>query len=451
MDGNHKTKFKGIGNHIVMLSPNLTIVNNNTCSSFNPTPLAHANQRDIHPRWRNITNLIARFGVPTTITTDQGHQFESSLFLALARLLGLQRIRTTAYHPQSNELIEEFHHPLKAAIMCHATEKWTEILPTILLAKVASDPVQFVERLRTHMQHLQPKRSWGSELHKCTHVFVRRDSVRQPLQAPYDGPYPVIKRSDKFYKVNIHGKPISILIDRLKPALTHNVDDTLHIEKSDAETKPNLRKTRSGHPVYFPDYFVLSRWHWRGSLRRYSPKIHFNSGTSDISTINFTSICAPAHPIALPAPVPPALLQLLLTLPSSGENIIASTALPVIEHYRPGNNAAARRSSLSMAVTTSPEPFVCAITDDIPKFDIGPEILNQTRNDVEALLVSYRPNKIKTTDIELSITVTDDKPIYHSPRRLPFTERDISDKQINEWTQNGIIEPCSSAYMLAKS
>ncbi|GFX70479.1 hypothetical protein TNCV_4474131 [Trichonephila clavipes] len=56
------------------------------------------------------------------------------------------------------------------------------------------------------------------------------------------------------------------------------------------------------------------------------------------------------------------------------------------------------------------------------------------------------PNKIKTTDIELSITVTDDKPIYHSPRRLPFTERDIVDKQIDEWIQNGVIEPCSSAY-----
>ncbi|GFY34454.1 uncharacterized protein K02A2.6-like [Trichonephila clavipes] len=54
--------------------------------------------------------------------------------------------------------------------------------------------------------------------------------------------------------------------------------------------------------------------------------------------------------------------------------------------------------------------------------------------------------KLKTTDIELSITVTDDKPIYHSPRRLPFTERDIVDKQIDEWIQNGVIEPCSSAY-----
>ncbi|GFX83442.1 retrovirus-related Pol polyprotein from transposon 297 [Trichonephila clavipes] len=94
----------------------------------------------------------------------------------------------------------------------------------------------------------------------------------------------------------------------------------------------------------------------------------------------------------------------------------------------------------------SPQPFVFAISDDILKFDIGTEIPKQIRNDAEALLVCYRPNKIKTTDIELSITVTDDKPIYHSPRRLPFTERDIVDKQIDEWIQNGVIEPCSSAY-----
>ncbi|GFT54958.1 hypothetical protein TNCV_4492621 [Trichonephila clavipes] len=36
--------------------------------------------------------------------------------------------------------------------------------------------------------------------------------------------------------------------------------------------------------------------------------------------------------------------------------------------------------------------------------------------------------------------------MYHSPRRLPFTERDIVNKQIDEWIQNGVIEPCSSAY-----
>ncbi|GFV98768.1 hypothetical protein TNCV_2912851 [Trichonephila clavipes] len=126
--------------------------------------------------------------------------------------------------------------------MCHATEKWTEILPTILL--------DFRAALKENLGCTSAELVYGKTL---------RLPVRRPFQAPYDGPYPVIKRSDKFSKVNIHGKPTSISIDRLKPAFTHNVDDTLHLEDSDAQTKPNLRKTRSGRRVHFPHYIVSSR------------------------------------------------------------------------------------------------------------------------------------------------------------------------------------------------
>lgn len=38
---------------------------------------------------------ISRFGCPKTITTDQGTQFESSLFKSLAALTGAKRARTT--------------------------------------------------------------------------------------------------------------------------------------------------------------------------------------------------------------------------------------------------------------------------------------------------------------------------------------------------------------------
>ena len=38
-----------------------------------------------------------------------------------------------------------------------------------------------------------------SSLPTATHVFVRRDAVRKPLQQPYDGPFVVLDRSDKFY------------------------------------------------------------------------------------------------------------------------------------------------------------------------------------------------------------------------------------------------------------
>lgn len=55
---------------------------------------------------------IARYGAPATITTDRGAQFESTIFDALIKLIGSNRIKTTTYHPQSNGIIERWHRTL---------------------------------------------------------------------------------------------------------------------------------------------------------------------------------------------------------------------------------------------------------------------------------------------------------------------------------------------------
>ena len=67
------------------------------------------------------TTWIARFGVPSTVTTDRGSQFESGLWEQHMHLLGIKRIRTTAYHLIANGLIERFHRQLKAALKCQST------------------------------------------------------------------------------------------------------------------------------------------------------------------------------------------------------------------------------------------------------------------------------------------------------------------------------------------
>ena len=61
---------------------------------------------------------LARFGVPTiiTITSDRGTQVTSEIWAELCISLGIQDSATTAYHPQSNGMIERSYIQLKDAL-----------------------------------------------------------------------------------------------------------------------------------------------------------------------------------------------------------------------------------------------------------------------------------------------------------------------------------------------
>lgn len=49
---------------------------------------------------------ICRFGVPLRITTDQRRQFESHFFQRLNELSRTLHLKTTAYCPQANGMVE---------------------------------------------------------------------------------------------------------------------------------------------------------------------------------------------------------------------------------------------------------------------------------------------------------------------------------------------------------
>ena len=77
---------------------------------------------------------ISRFGVPRIVISDRGSQFESALWCCLMQQLGIQRKRTTAYHPACNGAIERFHRIIKNALRTKCDdESWYSALPLVLL------------------------------------------------------------------------------------------------------------------------------------------------------------------------------------------------------------------------------------------------------------------------------------------------------------------------------
>ena len=81
--------------------------------------------KSILPEW------IAVFGCPS----DRGSQFQSTLFDEFTKLLRVKHIKTKAYHPCANGLIERFHRQLKIALTANNNSRtWLENLPLALLS-----------------------------------------------------------------------------------------------------------------------------------------------------------------------------------------------------------------------------------------------------------------------------------------------------------------------------
>jgi transposase InsO family protein len=84
-----------------------------------------------------VEEVIARFGIPDLIHSDQGKQFESNLFQEICYMLEMNKTRTTAYHPKSDGMVERFNKTLLAMLTMFVDENQSnrdEMLPYCMMA-----------------------------------------------------------------------------------------------------------------------------------------------------------------------------------------------------------------------------------------------------------------------------------------------------------------------------
>jgi hypothetical protein len=181
----------------------------------------------------------------------------SSSWAGLCARLGISHITTTSFHPQSNGMVERAHRQIKDSLRARlAGSQWPEHLPWVLLGLRAAPkdatavssaelvlgvplhlPGQLAPAEETppplvasRLQQVQPPptrpltyaqaaASVPSSLMEADFVYIRRGGVVPPLLPLYQGPFRVLRRSQKYFQLELGGRSKAVSVDRLKPHL----------------------------------------------------------------------------------------------------------------------------------------------------------------------------------------------------------------------------------------
>ena len=82
-------------------------------------------------------NFFSVFGFPQKLMLDQGTEFTGDVIAAMCKLLGIEKIRTMPYHPQTNGSAERVHQTLQRMIGKLDPEKrrkWPKHIRSVLIA-----------------------------------------------------------------------------------------------------------------------------------------------------------------------------------------------------------------------------------------------------------------------------------------------------------------------------
>lgn len=84
-----------------------------------------------------VEEIVPFFGVPEGLLSDRGTNLLSHLMMDICKLLGVNKLNTTAYHPECDGMVERFNRTLKSMLRKQAARygnQWDRFLPGVLWA-----------------------------------------------------------------------------------------------------------------------------------------------------------------------------------------------------------------------------------------------------------------------------------------------------------------------------
>lgn len=217
-----------------------------------------------------LSGWICRYGRPDDVTSDRGSQFTGHLWKSICEILGIQARFTTAYHPQSNGMVERIHRDIKNGLRARldGSGEWMDELPWVMYglrsaindetgttpaehlygknltlpnqvfdpqpppecATLAADGVEFVSNVQERVAFFNTpvRQRHNKSPHAITYVppdldtakfvYLRTDKVTRPLTPKYEGPFLVVKRGPKTFQIVQKNRVKLVSIDRLRPA-----------------------------------------------------------------------------------------------------------------------------------------------------------------------------------------------------------------------------------------
>ena len=165
--------------------------------------------------------------MPITLLSDQGTQFMGILMKRLCERLGIQRIRTTPYHPQSNGAVECMHGTL---------------VP--MLRKLVSKDLPWDELLKfaPYAIRATPNRSTGYAPFQIIHGKI----LRSPLDVVLEEIDPVQCRNVKAVEWL---EELNRRVNKIREEVGRNVGKAQSVRKERHDKKAVVRKFEVGNKV----------------------------------------------------------------------------------------------------------------------------------------------------------------------------------------------------------